>query len=489
MPTLWTHVDASLYLRQPSRLDRRTKFHPNDRRQWTFHSNFAMTNLSLIYGSVLAWSAGCFVTEAFAPSAHHKERSSIPVTTSTSLTPSLKLSATQESSDTVHEQVDVIVVGAGIGGLSCAGLAGKYGFRTLCLEAHDTAGGVAHSFDRYTSASKTQPFVFDSGPSLVSGLSAKGTNPLRQVFDALEINNEIEWKTYDGWIIHDYADGKSFKFTTGDGGEWEKALEEKAGTDAHDQFTAFKDKILEKRGIAEASTYVPPFALRGGVAAVASLARYTFKLLSIGSKGAMLTGDFGQVMDQYGLRNEFVRKFYDYLAFALSGLDASHTQAAAVAYMTLDLHKPGAVLDYPMGGMGAMIDAMVTGVTKHGGAVRLNSRVEEFILEETNGRAHCAGVKLSDGKIIRAKKGVVCNAPLWNMARILQDSVDETSPSAVGNAVKQVQERANAMEMTGSFMHLHLGIPKDGLPDDLECHHSVLNFDLPIDAEQNMKSR
>jgi phytoene dehydrogenase-like protein len=42
------------------------------------------------------------------------------------------------------------------------------------------------------------------------------------------------------------------------------------------------------------------------------------------------------------------------------------------------------------------------------------------------------------------------------------------------------------MAMTGSFMHLHLGIPSEGLADDLECHHSVLNMDIDITAEQNM---
>ena len=136
--------------------------------------------------------------------------------------------------------------------------------------------------------------------------------------------------------------------------------------------------------------------------------------------------------------------------------------------------------------MGALIDTMVDGVVKYGGEVRVNSRVEKFLLEEVNGKAHCAGIVLADGKVIRANKGVVCNAPLWNMARILKDSVEDSSAVAVVDAVDKVQNRADAMNMTGSFMHLHLGIPKDGLPDDIECHHSVLNFDLPIDAEQNM---
>lgn len=390
----------------------------------------------------------------------------------------------------VEEEVDVVVIGAGVGGLSCAALSAKYGFQTVCVEAHDRAGGVAHSFARFNpaaAASKEKtPFLFDSGPSLLSGMSSMGTNPLRQVLDALDVADAIDWKTYDGWMVHDYADGQAFKLTTGDGGAWEKAIEVKAGVEARHAFTAFKEKLLEKRGLSEASAYIPPFALRGGLSSVRSLFHYMFKLLSIGSKGTLLTGPFSKVMDLHDVKDPFVRKWFDYLAFALSGLDAAHTQAAAVAYMMIDLHKSGAVLDYPMGGMDSLIQALVTGLEKHGGTLQLNSRVERLLLEETNGRAECKGVVLADGRTIRARRGVVCNAPLWNMAQILQDSVTEQHEGAVVEAVNEISMEAKSMCMTGSFMHLHLGIPKDGLPDDLECHHSVLDFDKEITAEQNM---
>ena len=187
------------------------------------------------------------------------------------------------------------------------------------------------------------------------------------------------------------------------------------------------------------------------------------------------------------MKNPFVKKWFDYLAFALSGEDAAHTQAAPIAYMMRDLHSEGAVLDYPMGGMESLIQALVKGIRKHGGELRLNSRVESFVLEENQlGKATCTGVVLEDGTRIQATKGVVCNAPLWNMARILQDSVPDDAPKSITNAVSKVQKQADAMHMTGSFMHLHLGIPKAGLPDDLECHHSVLNMALDVRAEQNM---
>lgn len=153
------------------------------------------------------------------------------------------------SSIETDEVVDVIVIGAGIGGLSCAGLSAYYGHSTVCLEAHDTAGGVAHSFVRKNKHG--QSFEFDSGPSLISGLSSVSTNPLRQVLDALDVADDITWNTYDGWIIHDTSDQTNFKVTTGDSGAWEDAIEQKAGTAARREFEAFKEEMLTPGGLSE----------------------------------------------------------------------------------------------------------------------------------------------------------------------------------------------------------------------------------------------
>lgn len=238
-----------------------------------------------IFSAVSFW---CHVASAFAPIRPSAMRGS----------DALPLYASGDQDD----EYDVVVIGAGIGGLSCGALSSKYGLKTLVVECHDTPGGCAHSFQRYSSASKTTPFRFDSGPSLITGLSSKGTNPLRQVLDAIGTADAIEWISYDGWLVHDLADGKTFKLTTGDGGEFEQALEEKAGKQSREAFEAFKDEMLEPRGLSEASAYIPPFALRGGARAVFSLAKYTLKLLSIGSKGNYLTGPFSKVMDDYNVR-------------------------------------------------------------------------------------------------------------------------------------------------------------------------------------------
>ncbi|KAL3782852.1 hypothetical protein ACHAW5_010618 [Stephanodiscus triporus] len=422
-----------------------------------------------------------------------------------SATSALASSSSSSSSSRVEEW-DVVVVGSGVGGLCAASLCARYGLRTICVEAHEHAGGVAHSFERRRrrrpppssvgSDDDDRPFRFDSGPSLLSGMSARGTNPLRQVLDAIGTAGCVEWITYDGWMIHDTAfppDDRrsSFRLTTGNDGTWEKAIESKAGSDSAREFAKFRDRMMSPNGISESSALIPPLALRGDLGAVLTMSSYLLKFLKIGTKGSLLTGAFTKCMDMYQLHDEFNRKWFDYLAFALSGLDAAHTQAAPVAYTMIDLHKDGAVLDYPNGGMDSLIQALVKGLKmkrENGvcGELRLKSRVERFTLVEEDNKAKCAGVQLSDGTRLLARKGVICNVPLWNMAKILEDSVVNPLDEKVASAVKEVRMQANAMQMSGSFMHIHLGIPSDGLPDDLDCHHSVLNLNHDITEEQNL---
>jgi len=44
------------------------------------------------------------------------------------------------------DEVDYVVIGSGIGGLSCAALLGYYGYSVTVLESHYLPGGCAHSF-------------------------------------------------------------------------------------------------------------------------------------------------------------------------------------------------------------------------------------------------------------------------------------------------------------------------------------------------------
>lgn len=66
-----------------------------------------------------------------------------------------------------REQYDIIVIGAGIGGLSAAALLAKAGKSVLVVERHHRPGGCAHGFAR-------RKYRFDAGVHLVSGCGAAG---------------------------------------------------------------------------------------------------------------------------------------------------------------------------------------------------------------------------------------------------------------------------------------------------------------------------
>jgi all-trans-retinol 13,14-reductase len=67
-----------------------------------------------------------------------------------------------------EDEYDVIIVGSGIGGLTCGALLSKRGYKVLVLEQHYQVGGYCSSFNR-------KGFVFNTGVEDVSGLWEKGT--------------------------------------------------------------------------------------------------------------------------------------------------------------------------------------------------------------------------------------------------------------------------------------------------------------------------
>lgn len=64
---------------------------------------------------------------------------------------------------------DVVVVGAGIAGLSAAALLAKAGLGVHLLEAHHQSGGCAGTFRR-------GPYTFDVGATQVAGLEPGGSH-------------------------------------------------------------------------------------------------------------------------------------------------------------------------------------------------------------------------------------------------------------------------------------------------------------------------
>ena len=127
------------------------------------------------------------------------------------------------SMDKIPPQLDAIVIGSGIGGLSVASILSKVGKKVLVLEQHDQAGGCCHTFI-------DKGFEFDTGIHYVGEMSEGAFN--RVLVDQLS-ESGIEWEqleeVYDTVVLgmgqDDPAKRKSFPISSGRGKLMETLIE------------------------------------------------------------------------------------------------------------------------------------------------------------------------------------------------------------------------------------------------------------------------
>ncbi|PSN78651.1 carotene isomerase [filamentous cyanobacterium CCP4] len=354
---------------------------------------------------------------------------------------------------------NIVIIGSGIGGLCCGALLARYGYRVTICESHTIPGGAAHGFER-------GGYTFDSGPSLYSGMSYRGsTNPLRHVLDAVGEGDSITWANYDTWGVR-IPEG-DFDTTVGND-QFAEVLQTLRGDDAVQDWR-WLQKAMEPLG--KAATALPPAALRLDLGALQTVAPYSWDLLRNAPALTQSGKPFSTVLDRT-TQDPFIRHWMNLLCFLLSGLPAKGTSTAEMAFMFAEWYRPGVALDYPIGGSAAMVDALVRGLEKYGGTLRLGAHVEQILVE--GGRA--TGVAMRSGETLKADK-VISNASIWDTLKLVPD----------GALPKAFVEERQATPECPSFLHLHLGIDGAGLPEDLACHYiTIEDWDRGIDAPQNL---
>ncbi|OAB61930.1 carotene isomerase [Leptolyngbya valderiana BDU 20041] len=352
-------------------------------------------------------------------------------------------------------QTDIVVIGSGIGGLSCGALLARYGFDVTVCESHAIPGGAAHSFTH-------DGFKFDSGPSLFSGLSYPSTNPLRHVLDA--IGETVPCATYDAWGCR-LPEG-DFKSAIGSD-DFSYVLRKLRGENAASQWRNLQ-AVMEPLG--KIATGMPPAAMRLDFGAIFTIGKYLPNFMSYGLDALKLAKPFSEILQDV-VTDEFVYNWMDMLCFLLAGVPAKGISAAEMAFMFAEWYRPGVVLDYPLGGSGAVIEALVRGLEKYDGRLMLNAHVKEVLVQQNR----AVGVRLRNGKEIIAKEAVVSNASMW-------DTLDLFADGALPDRFRREKLETPQCD---SFMHLHAGIDAAGLPEDLDCHYIVVK-EWEITKPQNI---
>jgi len=106
----------------------------------------------------------------------------------------------------INNNYDAIIIGSGMGSLTCAALLSKEGKKVLVLERHYVAGGFTHVFKR-------KGYEWDVGIHYIGEVQNE-YSPIRKMFDYIS-NNKLKWEdmgeVYDKIIIGN----KTFDFVKG----------------------------------------------------------------------------------------------------------------------------------------------------------------------------------------------------------------------------------------------------------------------------------
>jgi carotene isomerase len=345
------------------------------------------------------------------------------------------------------QDFDAIVIGSGIGGLVAGSMLARYGKRVLVCESHTIAGGAAHSFSR-------RGFHFDSGPSFYCGLTdPQSLNPLCQVLNVLE--ESIAAIAYDPLGHYHFPEGSLPVYANAR--NYLDAVAKFAPQGAI-ELQKFQQNLLV---LYEGLRGIPALALRADWQLIpVLLSRYSPALLKLLPSLGAIASSAGTLMDR-DVQDPWVRRLIDLECFLLSGLKAHETVAPEIAFMIGERSR--SAIEYPVGGSGAIVDALVRGLHRWGGKLRLGTPVEQILVES----GKTTGVRLQNGEIIRAPI-VISNATVWDTyTKLLRP---EDLPASY-------RKTALSMPAVDSFMHLHLGIKAEGL-EGLTGHHVVVHDSL-----------
>lgn len=315
------------------------------------------------------------------------------------------------------KHVDCIVVGSGVGGLTCASLLAQSGVSVMVLERAVQTGGATHGFAE--SGFKFEMGLQDVGAEVWKGLDAK--EPFAHVIAAAS-RGGVEWN-----LLKDV----SYKVFMGESDQFEvkntwkdfradlvaKFPQEEAAIDKF--YTLVKD--TRDYAVGYMFSKLPAATRPGGIA------HRVQESLGLGGKDAhgsagakafvrLAARTVDEVMDEITDNAK--------LRYCLTFLWAKIQLPPKVASWGAFALSVGQFFDgiaYPTGGSVSIERAMVEVIESNGGCVFVDAKVESIACE----KGACVGVNLAHGRVLRAEKVVSAVGAANTYERLIPASMSD----------------------------------------------------------------
>jgi len=360
----------------------------------------------------------------------------------------------------------VIVIGAGIGGLTAGALLAKRGYSVTIYDQAYVPGGCASTFKRHG-------FTFDVGATQVAGLESGGIH--QQIFTELGI--EVPPATPCDPACAVYLPGEKTPIQVWrDPNQWRKERQRHfPGSELFWQLMEMLFAIswrFQKR-----YPVLPPRNLWD-----------VWQLLSAIRPDTLITLPFalltvGDLLRLFRLYNDKrLRTFLDMQLKLYSQVNADET-ALLYAATALNISQAPQGVWHLQGSMQVLSTRLIKGLRKHGGKLRLRHQVQTI---------HCENGKVTGITVRNDKTGetwreeataVVANVTVQNLLKLLNDS--DNSFGASDRLLRGYQRRVENLPSANGAFVLYLGVDRRAIPENCPPHLQFLYHYDGVVGEKN----
>ena len=301
-------------------------------------------------------------------------------------------------------EYDVIVIGAGLSGLTTASLLAKRSLKVCVVEAQYKPGGSCGIFKR-------KDVVFEQGAAMIYGFNDRGFSPHRFVFNALE--EPIDIIKHDELYAINFGEHRIVFYE-----DIDMFIEElvKVFPNEKENFKRFYTDLSNQyiKIIAENPAFISPDAMKKEKG-LKSLLKHPIEYIRF---LGYMNKNTKSILKKY-FKDKNVFDFFDKLTSTYCYTNVEETPAILSSIMFVDNHFGGSY--YPAGSTLNLIGKLEKVIEENNGHMIYNTEVEEIIVEDNR----AIKVKLDNETNISAKY-IVNSGTVWNLYnKLLKENVSE----------------------------------------------------------------